>query len=186
MAKQFFDDQSFTQVDTLEPGEYDNCHFTNCPLAGTDLGGCTFVECTFIDCDLSSVKLAQTGLKTVYFKGCKLLAIHFEDAQDFLFAVHFERCNLELSTFRDWNLQKSSFLASQLSETDFTGADLQEVAFDQCDLSRTIFERTNLTRADFSTATNYRLSPEDNRIKGAKFSLDGLPGLLAEYRIVVE
>ena len=75
---------------------------------------------------------------------------------------------------------------SRLIEVDFTGADLQEVVFENCDLNRSIFERTDLRKADLSTARNCQLSPEDNRLRGAKFSSDGLAGLLTDYGIVVE
>jgi len=43
-----------------------------------------------------------------------------------------------------------------------------------------------LEKADFREATNYFIDPEKNRIKKAKFSLNGLPGLLIPYDIIIE
>jgi uncharacterized protein YjbI with pentapeptide repeats len=66
-------------------------------------------------------------------------------------------------------------------QTDFTNA-----SFSECDLRNAIFENTILEKADFRSAINYTLDPEQNRIKGAKFSLQGLPGLLDRYKISIE
>jgi uncharacterized protein YjbI with pentapeptide repeats len=58
--------------------------------------------------------------------------------------------------------------------------------FKNCDLLNTSFMQTNLEKADFRTAINYSFDPELNKIKKAKFSLDGLPGLLMKYNIDIE
>lgn len=81
--------------------------------------------------------------------------------------------------------QIQTFLDSKLIEVDFTEADLTKVNFDNCDLSGAIFERTNLEKANFNTAFNYSIDPEDNKIKGAKFSISGLAGLLENHKIII-
>ena len=43
-----------------------------------------------------------------------------------------------------------------------------------------------LEKADLRTAYDYQFDPEQNRIKGAKFSVQGLPGLLTRFQIKVE
>jgi fluoroquinolone resistance protein len=58
--------------------------------------------------------------------------------------------------------------------------------FYNCDLSAAVFENTHLEKADFRTAYNYHLDPESNRLKGAKFSFHGLPGLLGKYGLEIE
>ncbi|WP_311316321.1 pentapeptide repeat-containing protein [Kaistella jeonii] len=70
---------------------------------------------------------------------------------------------------------KSNF-QKNLSSADFT----------DCDLSQTIFQNTNLEKADFRSAFNYTIDPENNRLKGAKFSLAGISGLLGKYQIKIE
>jgi hypothetical protein len=48
------------------------------------------------------------------------------------------------------------------------------------------FDSTNLEKVDLRTAFNYSISPERNRIKKAKFSSQGLVGLLQHHDIIIE
>lgn len=182
-------DQSFSKIDfTSEPlpaKEFDNCTFSSCNFSEVNLSGVVFQECTFTDCNLSNVKLAKTAFKDCKFKNCKLLGMHFEQCNEFLFEVSFEGCIQDHSTFNRLRLKKMKFIKCSLRECDFTEADLSESAFVECDLADARFERTNLEKADFTTAINYSLDPEINRLKKAKFSLDGVPGLLAKYQIQI-
>jgi hypothetical protein len=43
-----------------------------------------------------------------------------------------------------------------------------------------------LEKADFRDAINYRIDPGINKMKKAKFSRDGLPGLLTRFDIIIE
>jgi uncharacterized protein YjbI with pentapeptide repeats len=72
-----------------------------------------------------------------------------------------------------------------MQEVDFTEANFSEAKFDDCDLAGALFDRTNLEKADFRNAYNYRISPTINRLKKAKFSQDGLAGLLSDFGIVI-
>lgn len=47
------------------------------------------------------------------------------------------------------------------------------------------FGGTNLELADFRSAWGFAFDPDENRMKGAKFSKEGLAGLLAKYAIKV-
>lgn len=182
----YYADETFTEVTTLDTGNYENCQFVNCKLMNADLSGSNFIDCHFEGCDLSNASLTETGLKTVSFSACKLLGLHFEACSSFLFAINCVGCQLELATFHNWTLRGTAFHKCLLLEVDFTGADLTESTFTGCDLSRTIFYRTNLKKVDFTTALNYRIAPEENQLKGARFSRAGLDGLLAGYGIHIE
>jgi uncharacterized protein YjbI with pentapeptide repeats len=57
--------------------------------------------------------------------------------------------------------------------------------FENCDLERATFEKTILEKADMSTSFNYSIDPERNMIKKAKFSRNGLAGLLEKYDIEI-
>jgi len=70
-------------------------------------------------------------------------------------------------------------------EVDFSQSNLTEANFQGSDLSGAVFDQTTLVKADFRNAQNYRIDPEINRIKGARFDLDGLPGLLGKYGIKI-
>ena len=58
--------------------------------------------------------------------------------------------------------------------------------FDKCDMAKAKFEKTNLEKADFRTAINFTIDPEKNRLKKARFSSAGLPGLLYKYDIEID
>lgn len=73
-----------------------------------------------------------------------------------------------------------------MQETNFAEADLTAATFENCDLMHAVFDRTLLEKADLRTATNFSINPETNRIKKAKFSITGLPGLLQKYQIEIE
>jgi uncharacterized protein YjbI with pentapeptide repeats len=60
------------------------------------------------------------------------------------------------------------------------GATLQH-----CDLDRAIFGNTVLEGADLSTAYNYSIDPDINRLKKARFAAQGLAGLLGKYQIII-
>ncbi|HSQ45289.1 MAG TPA: pentapeptide repeat-containing protein, partial [Lutibacter sp.] len=71
-------------------------------------------------------------------------------------------------------------------EVDFSETDLSNAVFNNCDLIGSIFKTSILEKTDFRTSYNYSIDPELNRMKKAKFSLQGLPGLLRKYQIEVE
>ena len=114
------------------------------------------------------------------------MGLHFENCNPFLFSIDFDRSTVNLSSFYKLNLKRTRFKKSSLQEVDFTEADLSAVVFDQCDLSGAIFENTILEKSDFRSAFNYRIDPEVNRLKKARFSLAGVAGLLDKHGIIIE
>ena len=131
-------------------------------------------------------KIMATGFQEVKFKNCKLLGLHFENCNDFLFSVDFEGCNLNLASFYQRKIKKIRFIDCTLVETDLSEADLNMAIFDNCDLSGAIFDRTNLEKADFRTSYNFTIDPEKNSLKKARFSRSELSGLLDKYKLDIE
>jgi len=80
----------------------------------------------------------------------------------------YEQCNFSGFAFTGYQLQ---------------GRQLSKASFTDCDLAGAIFDNTNLEQADFRTAIHYAIDPAANRMKKAKFSIDGLPGLLHKYQL---
>ena len=119
-------------------------------------------------------------------KACKLLGVQFDRCSDFLFEVHFENCILNFSSFHNVNLKNSSFKNCTIHDVDFTQADLSALNMLNCDLLNSKFERTTLEKTDFRSSYNYLIDPETNRIKKAKFSKEGISGLLTKYDIIIE
>jgi uncharacterized protein YjbI with pentapeptide repeats len=131
-------------------------------------------------------KLTRAAIRDVKFTECKMLGMHFEHCNEFLFSASFENCVLNLSSFYKLKIKKTVFKNSSLHEVDFTECDLGGAVFDNCDLTGTIFENTNLEKADFRSAFNYSFDPEKNRVKKARFSVEGLAGLLGKYGLDIE
>ena len=180
-----FEHQDFSEVD-LTSQEYFKCVFDNCNFSRCNLKNSDFIDCTFTSCNFSLALLPGTGLKNVSFSNCKLMGINFSACNNFLFSVTFTDCNLDYSSFFQKKMKKTIFKGCSLKEADFEETDLTHAVFNICDLLHATFNRTILEKTDFRTATNYSFDPELNRIKKAKFSYLGIPGLLAKYDIDIE
>lgn len=180
-----FDRINFT-TNPLSKGEYENCTFTDCDFSNCDLSGINFTEGSFTGCNFSLAKISHTAFREVRFRECKLMGLHFENCNPFLFSIDFDHCKLNLSSFYQLNLKRTRFRNSALQEVDFTESDLSGSLFDNCDLSGALFENSILEKTDFRSAYNYTINPEINRMKKARFSLQGVVGLLEKYGIEVE
>jgi len=184
------EDKIFKNIDftkeSLPKGEYENCSFINCNLYSLDLSNFIFRECEFNGCDISLAQLKNTVFNNIRFVHCKLLGLHFNDCNKFLFSVGFENCVLKLSIFYKLKLKKTKFENCDLQEVDFTETDLSGSPFENCDLQRATFVNANLEMVDFRTSYNYSIDPEKNKMKKAKFSALGVSGLLDKYNIVIE
>lgn len=83
-------------------------------------------------------------------------------------------------------MKGADLIIVNFQETDFSETELTLSVFDNCDLERAIFDRTNLEKADFRTSWHYSIDPTINRIRKARFSKDGIAGLLNRYDIRIE
>jgi uncharacterized protein YjbI with pentapeptide repeats len=63
-------------------------------------------------------------------------------------------------------------------------ANLANSVFDNCNLENAIL-MTQLKEVNFLTAYNYKIDPEFNPMKKAKFSTEGISGLLDKYDIKI-
>ena len=115
-----------------------------------------------------------------------MLGLRFDNCNDFGLSFSFEGCQLNHSSFYKMNIKKTVFKNSQLQETDFTEADLTSALFENCNLSQATFDQTTLEKADLRTSYNYSIDPENNRLKKAKFSMEGVTGLLDKYNIEID
>ncbi len=166
-------------------GEYENCVFNNCHFENHTFSNSQFIDCQFNDCNLSMVPLQQTVFRGVQFNHCKMLAMRFDTCQKNGLSVAFNSCMLQQSSFYQAQLPKTRFHQSTLQGVDFTEANLAGAIFSDCNLLQAIFYQTHLEKADFTTAVDYSINPESNRIAKAKFAATGLAGLLHKYSIVI-
>lgn len=79
------------------------------------------------------------------------------------------------TVFNESKLKENYFINTCLKGADFSGVDLSGTTFHNCDLSK----------ADFSTATQYVINPQTNKIKKSKFSLPEVIGLLHDFDIAI-
>ncbi len=191
MSKDFIvEDQSFSQTDFsvsgLNAAEYENCTFEQCSFSNVDLARLVFTNCVFEASNFSLANISNTAFREVSFKGCKMLGLHFDECNPFLFSVSFVDCQLNLSSFYKMKLKKTTFNNCNLLEVDFTEADLTQSVFECCEMSGVIFDRSILEKVDFTSSFNYAINPETNKIKKARFSKEGVIGLLNKYDIIIE
>lgn len=179
------EDQSFKKINKIEQGTYENCQFISCDFEGADFSSYKFIDCSFDNCNLSLIKTENISFQDCLFKQCKMLGLQFALANTFNLSFKFEYCTLDHSSFQGLKIMKTVFANCSLKEVDFENTDCKQVVFENCNLERSIFFNSNLEQVDFSSANNVVLDPETNNIKGAKFSLDSLPGLLLKYKIKV-
>lgn len=186
----FIEDKTFEkcqfQERPLDKGEYENCSFKQCDFSNTDLSGIRFQECQFVDCNLSLAKIAKTSFQDCIFSHCKMLGLRWDQCDEFGLTFRFENCQLNHSSFYKTKIKKTYFGNCQLQEVDFTECDLSGSEFVHCDLLKALFDRTILEKVDLRMAAHFSIDPENNRIKKAKFSIYGLPGLLHQYDIEVD
>lgn len=190
MERIYIEDKRFEKVDfsvnRMSIADYENCSFINCNLSAVDLSNICFSECEFTDCNLSTAKLIKTSFRDTKFFACKMMGLHFEHCSNFLFSVYFENSVLNLSSFYEVNLKKTVFKKCSLREVDFTAADLTGANLDGSDLAAAIFVDSVLEKADFRNANNYSIDPTANKVKKAKFSINGIAGLLDKFDIEIE
>jgi len=180
-----FSKEDFT-VNGFQKGDYENCRFENCDFSSTKVSDSQFTGCEFENCNLSLANLSRTAIRDVRFINCKMLGIRFDTCNTLGFSPEFEHCLMDNCAFYKVNLKKVRFLNCRLHEADFAEANCTQTVFADSDLLNATFEQTNLEKADLRTAIHYLIHPESNQIKGAKFSLSGVYGLLARYGIVVD
>lgn len=187
MSNTLHQDRIFTGnelgADAFAHAEFEQCTFRSGQWMGADLTNARFTACTFEQCDLSNAVITGAGFRDVDFKGCKLLGLQFDQCNTFLLAMRFDHCRLDFASFRSLVLKGTRITACGLVEADFSGTDLRKAVLVDSDFTGAVFDGTNLEAADLRDARNFIIDPERNRIKAARFSLHGLPGLLVRHGI---
>lgn len=165
--------------------EFDHCVFNQIDFSNQDLSGSKFMDCQFDGCNLALANIQHTAFQNVIFNQTKLSGLQFDTCNPFALSFRFNDCILQHATFFKLTIPKTIFVKSDLTGADFTETNLTESIFDACNLSQAIFEKTKLTRVDFTSAFHFSIDPNKNDIKKAQFSIDGLPGLLEAYNIII-
>lgn len=165
--------------------EFDKCNFKQVDFSNCKIQDCIFSDCVLEDCNLSLAQFPKTGFNSIKFKNCKLLGVDFNPVRDLSFSVSFDNCILDYASFSRKKLRNTIFKKCRLQEVNFQESDLTGSVFADCDLNRASFSNTILNEVDFTSAYNFSIDPENNRIKKAKFSTSGLQGLLEKYNLQI-
>jgi fluoroquinolone resistance protein len=178
---------------TVAPGglrdvEYDRCRFVECVFESAQLRRVVFLGCEFVDCDLSLATFIDCRAVECRLIGCRALGVTWTGLERSLVArvpFAFERCRLDLGSFRGADVSGSVFTDCSLREVDFTDARLRGADLTHADVGGATFLRTDLTDAVLVDATNLEIDPRHTRLTGATFSVDGALALLAALGVVV-
>ena len=163
--------------------EASDCIIENCNFSDKTLSNCIFNNCTLSNCNLSLSKFKDTQLNNIRFEKSKVLGVDFSQCVGFLFEIHFYDCILDFCSFENIKMIGTVFSRTSMKGVDFSGTNLQKSVFKEVNLQDAIFSRTNLKESNLSTASNFRISPNQNYIKKAIFAENNLSGLLLEFDI---
>ncbi len=175
--------------EVLEGVELEACRFDGCVLEKGVLRDCTFTDCTFTGCNLSMADLDGSRFTDCRFVDCKALAVAWGRARPAPLSTRpwdFERCRLDLGSFREVEGVGSRFVDCSLREVDLAGADLRKAELPGCDLMGATFAGTDLREADLVGATGYSIDPGENRVRGLRVDAMAAGGILRAMGLVVE
>lgn len=175
--------------EVLEGAEFEGCRFDGCVLEKAVIRSCTFVDCTFTGCNLSMADLDGSRFTDCRFVDCKALAVAWSRAGAAPLSTRpwdFERCRLDLGSFRDVEAASSRFADCSMREVDLAGADLRRGVLTGADLAGATFAATDLCDADLTGASGYLLDPGTNRIRGLRVDVPGAAGILRAMGVLVD
>jgi len=112
-------DNNFQNIDfsleSMPHRDFEDCSFSFCNFAGLDLSGIKFVNYEFYDCNLSLCNINGTAFRQVHFRQCKMVGLHFENANPMGLQMKFNQCNLMHASFFQVILKKTVFKGCKLS-----------------------------------------------------------------------
>lgn len=188
-----YTEQNFKKL-TLRGGradhkEFDHCTFVRCSLSETAFNYCTFRDCMFKDCDLRLIHVKGSAFINVKFEGSEVSYVNWTEGAwaktGLLNSISFARCNISYCTFIGLTLKSFAATGCTAHDVDFSETNLTGAILTDTDFSESRFLHTNLSGADLTSATGYAISPLDNQIKKAKFSLPQALSLLAALDIEI-
>ncbi len=172
--KNYYEEETFEKTSLqqlrLNDVEFFMCEFKGVVLTKTVFNSCRFEKCSFKNCDLSLTKINNSSFLDVTFESCKLIGIDWTKICQPL-KVDFLNCKLNDSIFFNMDFRSTGIISCEVHNVDFEQANLSKANLNSSDFMNSTFANTNLSLADFTDAINYRINPNNNNIKQAKFSL---------------
>jgi fluoroquinolone resistance protein len=188
-AKSSFSEQKLAPSDPLAfplaDAEFEDCTFDKLALSAQKLSRCRFFDCELIECDLSLARLTDCAFVRSKFTRCRLTGVNWSDVEK-LERVSFQGSQMNDTTFIGAKLEVCDFSNVIARRASFRDLSLKACIFRDADLEDTEFVNTDLRQADFRGATGYVISPRENKLEKAKFSLPEATRLLHGLGIVLE
>lgn len=188
-----YESQTFEKLDLkgarAEDIAFYDCRFEDCHLNEASLKRSRFSACTFSDCDLSMVDVTDVEFSDTHFEKTIAVGVNWSViAQNTPLAVglDFSGCVLKYAVFRGLDLQGRSFADCLAQEVDFSDSNLVGASFTGSDLQGSVFQNCDLSKANFTGAKNYQINVLHTKVKGAKFAVPEVLGLLAGLGIELD
>jgi uncharacterized protein YjbI with pentapeptide repeats len=185
----FYNDKEFRNLiltnKELKDKEFCKCRFISCNFFKFQFKSCEFENCTFQSCDLSLSRIAGSKFLDVTFKGSKTAGVDWREISK-PSSFKFFDCKIDNSIFYRMDLRSINIIKCSAQNVDFVEADLTKAVFTNTDLSGSKFSRTNLSYADLSESLNYRIDPNNNKLKKTIFSLPDALSLLNSFDIIIK
>jgi len=179
-----FEDLDCTGIE-LTDRVFQRCTFARVRLSEARLEATRFEDCRVVQCDLTMARVARAAFRNVEFTRTKLMGIDWSGVRRLAFAVGFEGCVLTYSSFTKNVMRGCRIVDCKANETSFVEVDLTGAVFTGTDLAGAKFIDSILVDADLSEATGYVIHPQQNRLRGTRFSEEAALALVGELGIVV-
>ncbi|OIQ16891.1 MAG: hypothetical protein BM557_09065 [Flavobacterium sp. MedPE-SWcel] len=166
--------------------DFERCTFTNCDLSQCNYLGTSFIDCDFINCNFTEAKVNYVSLRGVQFTSCNFTEVNFSMCDPLLFRISFDDCILDYAKLYTLKLKGTIFNNCSLIATDFMKTDVTGAVFSNCNMHQAVLIDTIANKADFTSSYNFTIDPEQNKLKKAKFSVEGLKGLLTKHDLIVK
>ena len=188
-AKTIFTEQKFGASEPLAfpivDAEFEDCRFDKISLGGRKLSRCRFFDCELVECDLSLAGVTDCAFVRSKFTRCRLTGVNWSDIEK-LERVSFDGSQLNDTTFIGAKIEVCDFSRVIARRASFRDLSLKGCIFRDADLDETEFVNTDLRLADFRGASGYVISPRENKLEKAKFSLPEAVRLLQGLGITLE
>ena len=183
---QSFDEAHFEDIDMqsamVADCVFSECKFTNCNFSEATFSSCRFIDCIFDNCNLSLTEFVYCTMNLVEIRRSKCIGVNWSRIEATRFArgapFGFYDCTLSHATFLGMALDELEMRNCNATDADFRNCSLISADFSNTDLKNALFHSTNLTKATLSSARNYSITPHENILTGAQFSLPEALSLL--------
>lgn len=185
----YFEDKQFDSAEDLDHPfgddmEFEKCLFQNFNLQELTAKNTRFIDCHFIHCNFSNAIFTNSSFKDVQFENCKLLGINWTSCKS-ISHLHFSRCFLDYSSFREMDLRLCHWDECEMKTLDFSQSNLANTRIIHCNLQDTAFHQTNLEKADLTDSFNLHLDLRENKLKHAIISTSAALSILETMGIKV-